>query len=126
MWGKALGFIGSIFGSSESTNKAMDMISNGIDAAWFTREEKSQAAHKLLDLKLKWVQSTSGKNLARRVIAFTIVGIWAYILMLAVHFHIIGMTTQADFLFKVLKDIVNIPFAGIVSFYFLVQFTRGK
>ncbi len=133
MWGKALGFIGGIFGSSESTNKAMDMVSSGIDAVWFTAEEKSKAAHKMLDLKLKWIQSTSGQNIARRVIAFVIVGLWAYLVLLAAHLYVAGIMFEidsakvaADALFKILKEVVNWAFMGIISFYFLVQFTRNK
>jgi hypothetical protein len=124
MWGKALSFVGGIFGSSESTNKAMDMVESGLDMAFYTPEEKAIAAHKKLEFRLAWIKSTSGQNLARRIIAFAIVGIWCYVVMLAVHFYLIGMTAQADFLFNVLKDILNLPFTGIISFYFLVQFKR--
>jgi hypothetical protein len=125
MWlSKAAGFVGSIFGSSESTNKALDMVGSGMDMAFYTDEEKAIAEHKKLEFKLAWIKSTSGQNLARRVIAFAIVAIWCYTVMLAIHFYLLEMTAQADFLFKVLKDILNLPFTGIISFYFLVQFKR--
>ena len=122
MWGTIKGF----FGSSETVSKGMDMISTGIDMAIFTGEEKSIANQKILDWKLQWIKATGPQSLARRVISFVIVGLWAYIVLLAVHFHLLGFVKQADFLFKVLKEVLHWPFITIVGFYFAAHIVRAN
>lgn len=116
----------SFFGSSEGISKTIDAVSSGIDMAVYTPEEKSLTNQKILDWKLKMATAIGPQSLARRVIAFIIVGIWAYILLLMVHLKLLGMTEQADHLVKVLTDIVAWPFITVVGFYFLANIARAN
>lgn len=121
-----LSAIAGLFGSGKTVEKGLDMVSNGLDALVFTDEEKTVANQKVLDWKLKWIAATGPQSVARRVISYIIVGLWAYVLMLAVHFHIIGFTKEAEFLFKVLRDVLHWPFITIVGFYFAAHIVRAN
>jgi ABC-type transport system involved in cytochrome c biogenesis permease subunit len=104
-------------GGGKTADKVIDTVSAGVDMAWFTEEEKSIAAAKVLDFKLKWMKATSGQNLARRVIAFGVVGLWILIIVIAC-FARIWSVDASNFLFQVLTDIVSLPFTVIIGFYF--------
>jgi len=60
----------TIFGANPE--KGADMLSgvgSFIDESFYTEQEKSEAAIKVLDFKLKWMNATQGQNLARRYCA---------------------------------------------------------
>lgn len=103
---------GAIFGSEKNTEK----ILAGIDKSFFTTEEKS-------DFFLKYLAATTPQNLARRFIAFAVVGLWSFLVLLAV---IAWQWSKeyADYIFNVLHDVVGTPFSIIIGFYFLAHLTR--
>ena len=75
-----MGFI-DIF-SSDTSNKIIDNVSSGIDKAFFTDEEKSEANMKILETKLKIAQGNGNFQIAQRYIAFAftinfILAFWA-------------------------------------------------
>ncbi len=104
-------------GGGDTANKVIETASSGLDMMFYTDEEKSIASQKILDFKLAWLKATSGQNLARRAIAFGVVGLWILLVLTACIVRI-WSTDGSDFLFKVLKDIVSVPFMIIIGFYF--------
>jgi len=112
-----MGWFNWLTGGGDTAKKVIETASSGIDMLFFTDEEKSIAGQKVLDFKLKWLQATSGQNLARRVIAFGVVGLWIAVIVLAC-FVRIWSVDASDFLFKVLTDIISLPFTVIIGFYF--------
>ena len=116
--------ISGMFGSSKNVEKGLDMVSSGLDALIFTDEEKTVANQKVLDWKLKWISATGAQSVARRVISYVIVGLWSYIVLLAAHLHLLGMTKESEFLFRVLKDVLHWPFITIIGFYFAAHMIR--
>ena len=121
-----LSAIAGLFGSGKTVEKGLDMVSSGLDALVFTDQEKTVANQKVLDWKLKWIAATGPQSVARRVISYIIVGLWAYIVLLAVHLHLLDMKTEAMFLFKVLKDVLHWPFITIIGFYFAAHIVRAN
>lgn len=121
-----LSFVKGIFGSSDSVNKGLDMISSGIDMAVFTGEEKSIANQKILDWKLKWISATGAQSVARRVISYVIVALWAAMVVLGVFLSLIDLPEKSSFVFKVLSDIINYPFMLIIGFYFAAHIVRAN
>jgi hypothetical protein len=119
-------FVKGIFGSSDTVNKGMDMVSSGIDMAIFTEEEKSIANQKILDWKLKWISATGAQSVARRVISYVIVSLWAFMVVLGVGLSLLDMPEKSDFIFKVLSDIINYPFMLIIGFYFAAHIVRAN
>ena len=76
-----LGFIGKMFGSEKAGEKIIDGVTNGIDKLWHTDEEKAddraQAKREGMAVYMKWLESTSGSRIARRMLAVGAFSIWA-------------------------------------------------
>ncbi len=74
------GFFGRLFGSDEATGKLIDNVSSGLDKLWYTDEEKAEDKAKARSegrvMVIKWLESTQGQNLSRRLIALSITFIW--------------------------------------------------
>ena len=72
--------IGKIFGTDKAITSVIDNVSKGLDALVYTDEEKAIDAAKdrsaARGMVIKWMESTQGQNLARRLIALCIVVIW--------------------------------------------------
>ena len=126
----------AIFGSPESMKKIVDGTVDGIDAMFYTDEERAETKTARLEWLLKWLQSTQPQNVSRRFIAIVVTLLWAFLIVYAV----IAFTIQyaimpegasvenfgvAAFTFNMLKDVVAIPFAGIMTFYFAAHVIRG-
>lgn len=119
-------FISGIFGKGDNISKGLDMVDKGLDALVFTAEEKSVANQTILDWKLKWISATGAQSVARRVIAYVIVALWAFMVILGVGLTLLNMTEQGKFVFKVLSDILNYPFMLIIGFYFAAHMVRAN
>lgn len=74
------GFLGRLFGTEKALAAVVDGVSNGLDKLVFTDEEKADAAAKdrseARQMVVGWMQATQGQNLARRLIALSITGVW--------------------------------------------------
>ena len=75
------GFIAKMFGSQKAGEKIIEGVSNGIDKLWYTDEEKAgdaaQAKREGMAVYMKWLESTSGSRIARRLLAVGAFSIWA-------------------------------------------------
>lgn len=121
-----MSFLSFLTGGSKAVDKGLDMVSKGLDMAVFTGEEKSIASQKILDWKLQWIKATGPQSVSRRVIAFMVVGLWVYLVLLGVHLYLLDMTTKSEFVFKVLKEIVNSPFLMVMGFFYLAHVVRAN
>ena len=118
--------IKSWLGSNEAVEKGIDLVGAGLDMSIYTAEEKSIAGQKILDWKLNWIKATGAQSVARRVIAFVVVGLWAYLVMLGVHLHVIlGRKEEAKFVFDVLTEIVTNPFLMVMGFFYAAHLIRA-
>lgn len=74
------GFLGRLFGSSEALTEVVKAASDGIDALVHTDEEKMHEAAKARSearaMVIDWMAATKGQNLARRLIAILVTGLW--------------------------------------------------
>ena len=114
----------AFFTGTKAVEKGIDLIGKGLDASFFTSEEKSQANQKVLDWKLKWIQATGAQSTARRYIAFLVVGLWVFLVVLTVMLYLTGFKSQSEYVFDLLNEIVNAPFLMIVGFYYLAHVVR--
>lgn len=119
-----MGLFDWLTGGGKAADKIISGVSAGIDMTFYTEEEKSIANQKILDFKLKYAQSTTAQNVARRIIAIAVTGMWVFLVLLAVAAYLIDLKQFSEFIFKVLQDNVNTPFSIIVGFYFLAHITR--
>jgi hypothetical protein len=105
--------LGAIFGSSKNT----ETVLSGIDKVFFTNEEKS-------DFFLKYLEATQPQNMARRLIAILVVGLWVLMILIAVLAQP-WMPEWSGRVFIVLEDVVNTPFSIIIGFYFAAHLARS-
>jgi len=74
--------IGKIFGTEKALTSVVDNVSKGLDALIYTEEEKAVDAAKdraaARGMIISWMESTKGQNLARRLIALSIVTVWLF------------------------------------------------
>lgn len=119
-----MSFWSNLFGSSETVDK---IVSGGIsagDMVFYTPEEKAIAEQKLLEFRLRYMEATNPQNVARRVIAFMVVGLWVFLILLGVAAKPFS-AEYSDFVFKVLKDVVDTPESIVLGFYFLTHMVRS-
>lgn len=119
------GLLSFFTGTSTVAEKAVDGIIAGADALVFTEEEKSVANQKLLDWKLQWLQLTNPQNKARRIIAFGVVALWMLLILVGVTARGFKDVEFSSYVFKVLTDVVSIPFSIIIGFYFAAHLVRA-
>ena len=74
-------FLGKLFGTDKAGEAIVDGATSAIDKIWYTEEEKAedaaQAKREAAAVYMKWLESTSGSRLARRMIAFLVTTPWA-------------------------------------------------
>lgn len=122
---------GAIFGSPANTEKVIDGAKNGLDKLFYTDEEKADAAKEVREWFIEYLKATQPQNLARRFIAITVTLLWGFLILTGVAAFSVEVmlgTSEAVialFIFKVLTDIVAIPFAGLMAFYFLTHTLRA-
>lgn len=118
-----MGWLSFLTGKSETAEAVVDGAIGGIDAMFYTEEEKARANFKILEWKLEYAKATQGMSISRRVIAFAVTGAWlSLVLLLAALGILFGEEAAAvKYLFKLLDDIVNDPFMIIIGFYFLAH-----
>lgn len=116
---------GWLFGGSKAADGVVDGIKKGIDALVFTDEEKSQANKTGMELFIKYQEATQPQNLARRLIALLIVGLFVCLVVSGVVCYKLDKQ-YSEFIFMVLVDVVVNPTMLIIGFYFLKRLNIGK
>jgi hypothetical protein len=90
--------IGRLFGSQKAGEAIIDGVSNGVDKMFYTDEEKAEDAAKArtegMQVYMKWLESTSGSRLARRIIALLVTGIWALEHLSSVTLGVVGVFVE--------------------------------
>lgn len=114
----------AIFGTAEHTKTVLDAGVNGIDAIFYTDEEKAENAARFADWYLRYLETTNPQNLARRFIALVVVLLWGFLILLGVGLWKVDAAYSA-FVFSTLDNIVNVPFMIIVGFYFAAHVARS-
>lgn len=119
-----MGWISRIFGDKDAANEVISGAVAGVDKIFFTQEEKAEANQKLSEWYLKYLHATQPQNVARRLIAFIVAGLWAFLIVLGVIVRYFS-DEYAQYIFEVLAEIVMNPFLMIMGFYFLTHAVRA-
>jgi hypothetical protein len=87
--------LGKMFGTDKAVTSVVDNLSNGIDKLVYTAEEKAEdisadrsEARKMF---IEWMRTTSGQNLARRIIALIVTGVWVLQYLIAMALSLISV-----------------------------------
>ena len=125
-----LDLIGRIFGAPQAVEGIVKGVTDGLDALVYTDEEKAgdaaSARSEARAMVIQWMAATSGQNLARRLIALSITGVWLGMYLLSVMAQMVGVwweakTAQLDstarIAFEAAAD-MNPAVMLILAFYF--------
>lgn len=90
-----MGLISRIFGTEKALSATISGVTKGLDALVYTDEEKAQAAAEertaARQMVVGWMERTQGQNLARRLIALLVTGIWAVQYVIAMLLDVAGV-----------------------------------
>lgn len=90
-----MGLISRIFGTEKALSATISGVTKGLDALVYTDEEKAQAAAEertaARQIVVGWMERTQGQNLARRLIALVVTGIWAVQYVIAMLLDVAGV-----------------------------------
>lgn len=95
-----MSFWGKLFGTEKALSSVVEGVSNGLDALVYTDEEKARDAAanrtEARQMVVGWMAATQGQNLARRLIALTITGVWLSMYLLSVACAMAAVFTNAS------------------------------
>ncbi len=117
--------LGWLLGSTKAADTARSAIVDGVDAMFYTDEEKARAREKGFELWIEYQKATAPQNVARRLIALVVTAVWSLLILGAVLAHGLGAVDFAIYLRDVLRDLVIMPFGIVVTFYFMHRIAGG-
>lgn len=112
-----MAFWASLFGNSKTVEVAANGISNSLDKIFYTDEEKSDAQQLGFEAWIRYQEATAPQNVARRLIALIIVGLFALLSLMAVIIYPFNIQ-YSNFIQSILSASVMPLTVVIVSFYF--------
>ena len=115
--------LGAIFGSSKNTETIVNGAVAGLDKMFYTNEEKAEGMEKMREWYLRYLEATQPQNLSRRLIAVAVVGLWAFLVIIATAVYRFD-PDYGQFVFEVIDENVNLPFGIIIGFYFAAHVIR--
>ncbi|MCG8004690.1 MAG: hypothetical protein JAY88_14720 [Candidatus Thiodiazotropha lotti] len=119
-----MSFFSALFSTPKAAEKTVDLAGKGIDAMFFTDEEKSQANLMYLDWLLKFHEASKGSNLARRMIATMVVGSYVAMIVAVFFIGLFGFDELAAKQFQIANKGLGQPVSVIVAFYFTASILR--
>ena len=94
-----MSFWGKLFGTEKALNSVVEGVTNGIDALIYTDEEKASDAaadrSEARKMVVQWMSATQGQNLARRLIALSITGVWLLMYLVSVFCGMLAVFTNS-------------------------------
>lgn len=105
--------LGALFGDKNLVDKA----SAAIDASVLTDEEKMQYF-------IEYQKATLPQNVARRLLALMIVGVFLLLIIASVALFRIDQP-YSQFIYDIAKNVLLAPVTVIIGFYFLKRFSMG-
>jgi len=119
-----MSFWSSIFSGSETVNKTVDAVINTGDALFFTDEERSVASQKKLDWALKFHEASKGSNVARRLLAVMVTGVFLGLVVLCAILILVKSADRFNLMFDLITNTLATPVSVIVGFYFMSGMVR--
>ena len=72
----------TIFGNGNQASEVIDGAKKGLDAMFFTKEEKAKHGAEAFKLWIAFMEATKGQNVARRWIALVVIILWSLLVVL--------------------------------------------
>ena len=108
------------FFKGKRIDKAMDSAIKGIDALFFTKEEKAEQSIKVANAQVEYLKTTlsenSARSLTRRYLALAIIGVFLLLVLAAGTVYLIDQE-YSRFLFELAKSL-NTLVMMVAGFFF--------
>jgi len=117
MCSKLAWMLAYMFSALFGNDNLIDKASKAIDASVLTNEEKMQYF-------IEYQKSTLPQNVARRLLALMIVGVFLFLVVLSIALYKVDLE-YSQFIFKMVNDVVAMVTSVIIGFYFLNRFSVG-
>lgn len=126
-----MGLFGFLAGNTRSVEKVVDYGAKGIDAVFYTAEEKAEYNKRMSEIYLKFVEAaaneSTAQSISRRMICLPVVYLWLLAIIAGVALEIFGVhLTSLD------AAIINLtlPASGAIGFYvgrhIVMDWSKGK
>lgn len=116
-----MGILSWFTGGGKQVDKVTDAVINGVDAVFYTEEEKAEDSKKRAELWYKFMEmardESSIKSVTRRIIAILVMSHWLLFLDVALVSHLLGNSQEAKFSFELANAMLWIV-GGVGAFYF--------
>ena len=133
-----LDLLGKVFGTEKALTGIVDSVTNGLDKLVYTDEEKAEDAKvdrsEARKMVVRWMEATQGQNLARRLIALLVTGMWALYYSGAMMIGLVAIWTVPETSEKLIEmttilhsagDDMSGPFMLVLGFYFAAPHMGG-
>lgn len=114
-----------IFSGPDAVAESIKTVKAGVDALYFSQEEKAAMHQKLVALFVEFQRATSGQNLARRLIALQFTTVWT-LLALVCAFMLFTDHAKSGEMLHFLMTVVNPPVLLILGFYYWTHKVRAQ
>jgi len=105
------GFFGRLLGSPKALNETVRGVRDGVDALFYTNQEKAvdlaQERTEFREMLIKWMESTQGQNLSRRIIALSITFVWLVMFVSRMALAIVGVWAEKAVKWQESADIIG-------------------
>ncbi len=123
IWGRLLGIDKAIDGAVDTVNKVTGVITSGIDAVFYTDEEKARAASKAVENGQKMVSAIHDqwmpRAISRRILAYMFSAVFLSILITAVVFACLSKIDVVNSIIAIVKAFdLGWIVLGLMGFYF--------
>jgi len=107
-------------GGGKQVEKVTDAVINGMDAVFYTDEEKAEDSKARRELWFKFMElsrdESSIKSVTRRVLSFLIIGHWLLFMDAALVFYVLDDIAKAKMAFELSTSMLWIV-GGVGAFY---------
>ena len=115
-----MGLFSILAGSSKSVEKIVDAGINGVDAMFYTDEEKAQHKAKMQELYFKFVEISANESttqsVSRRMICLPVVYVWLALIIANVCASLFAPTLDTATISDTIKQ-MNTPALAAIGFY---------
>ena len=115
-----MGLFSILAGSSKSVDKIVDAGINGIDAMFYTDEEKAQHKAKMQELYFKFVEISANESttqsVSRRMICLPVVYVWLALIIVNVIASVFAPAVDTQTISDTIKQ-MNTPALAAIGFY---------
>jgi hypothetical protein len=125
-----MGWLSSLFVTTENASKALDAGISAVDKVWYTEEERADTSLKVKAWYLDLLASMKPFNVAMRLLAVGVFAMWALHLFISTSIYIIAfficdptavdcvMVSMAQSIENQMDKHINSHFTVIIMFYF--------